>query len=57
MLWLNDMLKVRQTPSAYHDSLPWQEFEQERDDAFHPMVLTMFLTPLLCVAALKVVVL
>jgi hypothetical protein len=31
--------------------------EQERDVAFQPMVVAMFLTPLLCVAAFTVVVL
>jgi hypothetical protein len=42
---------------GYHVLLPWQEFEQERDVAFQPMVLVRFLTPLLCVAAFTVVVL
>jgi len=42
---------------AYQVFFPWQEFEQLRDVEFHPMVVTRFLTPLLCVAALTVVVL
>jgi hypothetical protein len=41
----------------YHFCVPWQEFEQLRVVAFHPMVVVRFLTPLLCVAALTVVVL
>jgi hypothetical protein len=34
--------------SCYQRSVPWQELEQDRAVAFQPMVLTMFLTPLLC---------
>ena len=41
----------------YQVFLPWQELEQELDVAFQPMVVVIFLTPLLCVAALNVVVL
>jgi hypothetical protein len=43
--------------TAYQEWFPWQELEQERDVAFQPMVVVRFLTPLLCVAALNVVVL
>ena len=31
--------------SAYHDSLPWQELEQLRDEAFQPLDPPPFLTP------------
>lgn len=41
----------------YHLFDPWQEFEQERDVVFQPMVVVRFLTPLLCVAAFTAVVL
>jgi len=43
--------------AIYQFSLPWQELAQEREDAFQPMVVVRFLTPLLCVAALNDVVL
>ena len=42
---------------GYQDSVPWQEFAQVRVAGFHPMVLTTFFTPLLCVAEFTVVVL
>ena len=42
---------------AYQLFVPWQEFEQERDVAFQPMVVVRFLMPLLCVAVFTVVVL
>ena len=42
--------------SCYHDRLPWQEgVAQLCVAAFHPKVLTRFLTPFMCVAAFTVV--
>lgn len=39
----------------YHVCCPWQEFEQLRVAAFHPMAPAMLMTPLLCVVAFTVV--
>ena len=51
-------LKNRLRKASYQLSEPWQEFEEQlRLDAFQPMLVTMFLTPLLCVAVLTVVLL
>jgi hypothetical protein len=41
--------------ASYHDSEPWQAFEQRRLVAFHPVLATSSLTPLLCVAVVTVV--
>jgi hypothetical protein len=43
--------------TTYQAWVPWQELEQERVVAFQPIVVVRFMTPLLCVAALNVVVL
>ena len=42
---------------AYHRSVPWHEFEQERVDGFQPGVLPLaiFITPLACVAEFTLV--
>jgi len=41
--------------SSYQAFELWQEFEQDRDDAFQPGVLAMFVTPLACVVAFTAV--
>ena len=42
---------------VYHDLVPWQEFEQLRDVAFQPMVVTRLVTPFMCVVAVTAVLL